>query len=100
MSAPRKGRPTAAPADMVIDRIEADLAVVELPGGEMLDLPLWMLPEAAKEGDVIRVKVSGSGAASRMELAVDAAETARRKAAVNESLARLRQRDPGGDIVL
>lgn len=39
---------------MVIDRIEGEYAVVE-KDGEMVDIPLYMLPEDVREGDVLKI---------------------------------------------
>jgi hypothetical protein len=45
------------PCHWVIDRIEGEWAVVDRPDGTSFDLPLWMLPEGSREGDVLRVTV-------------------------------------------
>ena len=37
---------------LIIDRFEGDIAVIE-NGDEMIDIPRLLLPENAKEGDVI-----------------------------------------------
>lgn len=39
---------------MVVDRIEGDYAVVEKEGN-MVDIPLYMLPEEVTEGDILRL---------------------------------------------
>ena len=39
---------------MVIDRIEGEYAVVE-KDGEMVDIPLYMLPEDVREGDILKI---------------------------------------------
>ncbi|MSQ01903.1 MAG: DUF3006 domain-containing protein [Myxococcales bacterium] len=41
---------------IVVDRIEADRAVLEICG-KTLDIPLSLLPAGAKEGDVLRLIV-------------------------------------------
>ena len=41
----------------IIDRHEGDLAVVEVDGGPVLDLPRWLLPHAARPDDVLAVSV-------------------------------------------
>jgi len=38
---------------LIIDRHEGDLAVVEVDGGPVLDLPRWLLPHAARPDDVL-----------------------------------------------
>ncbi|MCL2433553.1 MAG: DUF3006 domain-containing protein [Clostridia bacterium] len=40
---------------VTIDKIEEDTAAVELPGGEIVDAPLALFPEAC-EGDVYFIK--------------------------------------------
>lgn len=40
-----------------IDRFEGDFAVVELEDREMVDLPLSLLPENAKEGDILNITI-------------------------------------------
>lgn len=43
--------------NFIIDRFEGDYAVVELENKEMLDIPRAILPEEAKEGDVINISI-------------------------------------------
>lgn len=85
---------------MVIDRFEGDVAVVELESGDMLGLPRWLLPPGAAEGDVIEVCIAGGDEEARIELRLNRQATARARADAEAALARLRQRDPGGDIEL
>ncbi len=40
-----------------IDRFEGDFAVVELEDREMVDLPLSLVPENAKEGDILNITI-------------------------------------------
>lgn len=42
---------------IIIDRFEGELAVVELPNGNMINCPNAMLPDDAKEGDIISIVV-------------------------------------------
>jgi hypothetical protein len=94
MTAPRRSY------EMVVDRFEGEIAVVEVSGGHTLDLPRWMLPPQAAEGDVIRAHAAEVDGAWRVECTVDAAETARRRDRAKGTLDRLRKRDPGGDVDL
>lgn len=41
--------------EFVIDRLEGDIAIVELGDGKMAELPKVILPDGAKEGDTIKV---------------------------------------------
>lgn len=91
----------AAEHRLVVDRFEGDLAVVEVDGGPVLDLPRWLLPAEAREGDVVHVSTESTGAGElrvRARLDPDATRTARDDAAAR--LERLRARDPGGDVEL
>lgn len=61
----------------VIDRIEGDLAVVEIAAGKTVTIPLAALPDGVKEGTVLR-------------LAIDRDEEARRKKKLRSLFDRLR----------
>ncbi len=61
----------------IIDRIEGDVAVVELSAGKTVSLPLSSLPEGTKEGSVLR-------------LTLDKEEEARRKKKTRSLFDRLR----------
>lgn len=76
------------------------MLVVEVDGGPVLDLPAWMLPDGAGEGMVYRARAGAAGAGWRIELEPDPAAAEEARAAAEETLRRLRERDPGGDIVL
>ncbi len=41
----------------IIDRIENDIAVCELPNGKTVDIDIGALPSGVKEGDVLTVSV-------------------------------------------
>lgn len=99
MDAPREGAP--AERRLVVDRFEGDLAVVEVDGGEVVDLPRWLLPPGAREGDVVRLRTTAAEEGRRevtLLLDADATRAARDDAA--RRLERLRARDPGGDVEL
>ena len=49
---------------LVIDRIEADWAVIEY-GKKTFNIPLSLLPQGAKEGDVINVLVTVDESAAK-----------------------------------
>ena len=97
MAAEPKGR---GARQLIVDRVEGDVVVVEQEGGGTLDLPRWLLPPGVREGDVILARAGEAEGKWRVEMEVDAEETARRRAAVKETVARLAARDPGGDITL
>ena len=84
--------------ELIIDRFEGDLAVVEVVGAaHTLDLPRWLLPANAREGDVIRAVERSPGTVT---ILIDDAATALRLKRAAERVGELRKRDPGGDIVL
>lgn len=45
---------------IIIDRFEADFAVVEMSDRKMVNMPRVLLPETAKEGDVIEISINNS----------------------------------------
>ena len=85
---------------LIVDRIEGEIVVVEVEGGGTLDLPRWLLPPGVVEGDVVLARAAEADGGWRVEMEVDAEETARRRAAMKETVKRLAARDPGGDIML
>lgn len=85
----------------VVDRFEGDLVVVEVDGEHVLDLPRWILPEGAREGDVlVATRRAAAGDTVAWELRVDAEATARARADARRLVDRLRRKDPGGDLTL
>ncbi len=42
---------------LIIDRLENDIAVCEYEEGKTLDLPRALLPAEAKEGDTLRILI-------------------------------------------
>ena len=40
---------------VIIDRVEEEIAIVELENGDMVDVPKQILPNNAKEGSVINI---------------------------------------------
>lgn len=51
---------------VVIDRVEDDLAVVELGLGDFVDVPLLLLPPGSAEGDWLRLRRRGDRLAVRV----------------------------------
>lgn len=87
-----------------IDSIEEHVASVEVDGGAMVQLPQWMLPSAAKEGEVLAVthELSADGTKSTLEITLDVEGTrkAREKSAKAPPKTGMEKVDPGGDIKL
>lgn len=42
---------------IIIDRFEGDFVIVELEDKELVDFPRILLPEEAKEGDVLSITI-------------------------------------------
>lgn len=124
MSDAQQSAPAPAPADpriYVVDRIEGDLAVLvadEAPaqaasgdpsdsvhasratGQEEAGIPVGELPVSVAEGDVLRIPIWPDGTLVWGAAVLDPSARAQRLREAEERLARLRKRDPGGDIVL
>jgi hypothetical protein len=83
-----------------VDHIEEGIAAVQDGEGEMIHVPAWLLPEGAREGDVISVERKESRGAVTLRLRVDRAATEAAMEASRAQLARLRATDGGGDVQL
>jgi hypothetical protein len=88
----------------VIDAIEENAVAIEVDGRNVITMPRWLLPDGAKQGDVLAVRHDRppKGQRSALTIEVDAAAT---KQAVEASAAQVqkgtkRKNDPGGDITL
>lgn len=85
----------------IVDRFEERLAVLEShTGTSELRVPRPWLPRNTQEGDVLRLQRSAIEDESHVTFSRDQAETERRRRDMRERAARLRKRDPGGDIKL
>lgn len=88
-----------------VDRIEGDgaSAIVVLiadADGTVVEVPKTALGQSAVEGAVVTVRLRTDGTPDWATAARDTAEEARRRAAAADALARLRRKDPGGDLRL
>lgn len=106
-------RPTPPPASFqhtpaesertyVVDRIEDGVAVL-IPDDEAFapeDVPVQKLGLPVSEGDVVRVPVRADGSPAWKDVLADPDERAERIEQAEARLGRLRERDPGGDVVL
>jgi len=88
----------------VVDSMEESVASIEIDGKRTVQLPKWLLPRGAKEGDVLTVThdVAESGDESRLGIVMDRDAT---RTAVERSARQVADRgrsagDPGGDIKL
>ncbi len=85
---------------LIVDRHEGDLAVVEVDGKTFLDLPRWLLPRAARGDDVLAATVEADADRAVITIVRDADATARARAEAAEAVQRLKRKDPGGDLRL
>jgi len=72
-----------------IDRFEESWVVLELPDGTTFNFPRSLLPEGAKEGDVLY-----------FEGFIDEEATKKRREHIQDLLDDLKSQDKGGDIEL
>ncbi|HXF96634.1 MAG TPA: DUF3006 domain-containing protein [Gemmatimonadales bacterium] len=82
----------------VIDRFEGRVAVLVGDHGEALEVPRTDLPKGSREGTVLRLDAPGTPDWSRA--VIDEAERARRLDQARETLRRLSESDPGGNVEL
>ena len=87
----------------VVDSIEESAAAIEVDGTVMITVPLSLLPDGLRDGDVLTVHVART-ANGRAVLTIDV-DAAATSAALAESAAQVKSRenqpnDPGGDITL
>ena len=86
-----------------VDVIEENSAAVEVDGRQVTPLPRWLLPEDAREGDVLSVQHERTRERSKLTIEIDREATA---AAVQQSQEQVRKNgppppgDPGGDVAL
>ena len=88
-----------------VDRIEGEgsTAIVVLVAdsdGAVTEVSKAALGRSAVEGAVITVRLRADGTPDWATAERDAAEEARRRTTAAETVARLRQKDPGGDLTL
>ena len=56
---------------IIIDRIEGDFAIVELPSGQMIDCPRAMLPGNAKEGSILNITVDEAATNDKLQMVTE-----------------------------
>lgn len=86
----------------VVDGIEEDVARIEVDGRVERTVPRWLLPRAAREGDVLKVTHERADERSTLTIERDAAATADALARSRETVRAMRRTpgDPGGDVQL
>ena len=84
----------------IVDVIEDGSASIEVDGRSVTPIPEWLLPEGAKEGDVLAV--THDRTAGKSSLVIENDPEAKR-AALDRSrkqVSRKTKNDPGGDVTL
>ncbi len=84
----------------VVDRFEGKLAVVVADDGRTFDVPKRDLPKGCREGTVLRVDVDSGGSPTWAKAVIDESERTRRLERARDTLKRLGDTDPGGDVEL
>jgi hypothetical protein len=83
-----------------VDAIEEGIAALEA-NGELLHLPLALLPAGVREGDVLAVEREEQVDACTLHIRIDRAATEAALLRSRDQLGSMRPaHDPGGDIVL
>jgi hypothetical protein len=82
-----------------VDRIEGRYAILVGDDGRQFERPLASLPAGTTEGTILAVPVRTDPPAWS-EAEIDAGERERRLEEAQARLKKLRQGDPGGDIIL
>jgi len=88
----------------IIDTIEENAAAIEVDGKNVVTVPRWLLPDGARQGDVLHVRHDRPPNGQRSSLTIDVDATATQRA-LAESAAQVkkgakRSNDPGGNITL
>lgn len=52
---------------VVVDKIEGDFAIVELPDRKMVNIPIILLPKEVKEGDILIIEIDKKETKQRLE---------------------------------
>ncbi|NUQ94117.1 MAG: DUF3006 domain-containing protein [Gemmatimonadaceae bacterium] len=83
-----------------IDQLEEGTAAVEQDGDHMYEIPRWLVPTTAREGDVLAATLTaGADGEVTISVRVDRAATDAAKAPKRAKSPRS-ARDPGGDVQL
>lgn len=59
---------------ITIDRFEGEFGLVELEDGSIKDMPIYLIPQGAKEGDIIEISINEEEILSRKERIEDLCE--------------------------
>jgi len=88
------------PEHIVLDRYEAEIAVLVADDGGVIEVDRSQLPSGTKPGMVLQVTRDEAGELLWGDAHIDVEATAKRLEEAESILGALRKRDPGGDTVL
>lgn len=92
---------SAPPHRWAVDRIEEGTAAVEQDGDHVYEIPRYLLPPDARDGDVLSVTIANAAPGEvTISVRIDRAASAPPPAATPGRKPRRASNDPGGDIVL
>lgn len=88
----------------ILDSLEEDSAQIEEDGTRVIHVPRSILPESAKEGDVLIVTTESDGRdGMQVRISIDRGATRAAKFRSSQQMRRIKgsgKGDPGGDVVL
>lgn len=84
----------------VVDVIEDGSAMIEVDGRTVTPMPVWVLPDGVREGDVLSISHTKKEGKSSLTIEVDPEAKARALERSEKQVARKGKNDPGGDIRL
>jgi len=84
----------------VVDVIEEGAASIEVDGRTVTPIPQWLLPEGAKEGDVLSVTHERKEAKSTLVIETDLDAKKKMLDRSEKEVSRTSKNDRGGDIKL
>jgi len=84
----------------VVDVVEDGSASVEIDGRVVTPMPAWMLPEGAREGDVLSVTHTRKDSKSSLVIEIDAEAKEKALARSKKQVGRKGKNDLGGNIKL
>ena len=92
--------PQDAPHRWAVDRVEEGTAAVEQDGDHMYEIPRWLLPAGARDGDVLAAVVTKRGE-GEVTITVRLDRSGAATGAAPKPAKPVRSpKDPGGDIAL
>ena len=88
----------------IIDALEEGIARIEEDGERIIQVPRYLLPSGAREGQILQVTSKPGKGKTQLTIEIDEAATAaalaRSRAQTAATMAASKKRDPGGDVAL